>query len=93
MAVYEPALMLQGDSWLATVYVLFKAALAIGLWGAVFTGFLHCRMPWWERLLGFVAGAGLIMATPMSDEIGFVLVALFLAQHFWRGRHSPLAAA
>src|SRR3990167_9537515 len=43
MAVYEPALMLQGDSWLATVYVLFKAAVAIGIWGAVFTGYLQAK--------------------------------------------------
>ncbi|MBS7691105.1 TRAP transporter permease [Pseudomonas lalucatii] len=93
MAVYEPALMLQGGSWLATLYILFKAALAIGLWGAVFTGFLHCRMPWWERALGFAAGACLILATPMSDEIGFALAALFLALHFWRGRHVQAAAA
>ncbi|WP_439886879.1 TRAP transporter permease [Pseudomonas sp. MBLB4123] len=92
MAVYDPALMLQGDSWLATLYMLFKAAVAIGLWGAVFTGFLHAKMPWWERALGFAAGASLILATPMSDEVGFALAALFLAQHFWRGRRAQAAA-
>ncbi len=93
MAVYDPALMLQGDNWLATLYMLVKAAVAIGLWGAVFTGFLHSKMAWWERLLGFVAGTSLIMATPMSDEIGFALAALFLAQHLWRGRRAHMAAA
>jgi TRAP-type uncharacterized transport system fused permease subunit len=93
MAVYEPALMLQGDSWLATVYVLFKAAVAIGIWGAIFTGFLHSKMAWWERALGFAAGASLILATPMSDEIGFALAALFLAQHFWRGRRAQATLA
>ncbi|WPC05180.1 TRAP transporter permease [Pseudomonas benzenivorans] len=92
MAVYDPALMLQGDSWLATLYMLFKAAVAIGLWGAVFTGFLHAKMPWWERALGFAAGGSLILATPMSDEVGFALAALFLAQHFWRGRRAQAAA-
>ncbi|MEX6500656.1 TRAP transporter permease [Pseudomonas zhanjiangensis] len=93
MAVYQPALMLQSDSVLAILYILFKAAVAIGLWGAVFTGFLYARMPWWERALGFGAGISLILATPMSDEIGFVLVALFLAQHIWRGRRNQVAAA
>ncbi|SDH37504.1 TRAP transporter, 4TM/12TM fusion protein [Pseudomonas benzenivorans] len=93
MAVYDPALMLQGGDWLATLYMLLKAAVAIGLWGAVFTGFLHSKMPWWERLLGFAAGTSLILATPMSDEIGFALAALFLAQHLWRGRHGHMAAA
>jgi TRAP transporter 4TM/12TM fusion protein len=93
MAVYEPALMLQSDSLLAIIYVLLKAALAIGIWGAVFTGFLHCKMAWWERALGFAAGISLILATPMSDEIGFVLVALFLGQHFWRAHRAQATMA
>ena len=93
MAVYDPALMLQGGSWLATLYMLFKAAVAIGVWGAVFTGFLQCKMVWWERALGFAAGGSLILATPMSDEIGFALAVLFIAVHFWRGRHVQAAAA
>jgi TRAP transporter 4TM/12TM fusion protein len=92
MAVYDPALMMQGDSWLATLYVLLKAAIAIGIWGAVFTGFLQSKMNSWERLLGFAAGVSLIMATPMSDEIGFVLAALFVAQHYWRARRHAVAA-
>jgi TRAP transporter 4TM/12TM fusion protein len=93
MAVYEPALMLQGDSLLATLYVVFKAALAIGIWGAIFTGYLQIKMPWWERALGFAAGASLILATPMSDEIGFALAAVFIAQHLWRARNAQVATA
>jgi TRAP transporter 4TM/12TM fusion protein len=93
MAVYNPALMLQGDSLLATLYVVFKAALAIGIWGAIFTGFLQIKMPWWERALGFAAGTSLILATPMSDEIGFALAAIFIAQHLWRARHAQVATA
>ncbi|MFP6847694.1 MAG: TRAP transporter permease [Pseudomonas sp.] len=93
MAVYEPALMLQSDSLWATFYVVFKAVVAIGIWGAVFTGFLQIKMPWWERALGFAAGASLIMATPMSDEIGFALAAVFIAQHVWRARQAQVATA
>ena len=93
MAVYSPALMLQGDSLLATLYVVFKAALAIGLFGAVFTGFLQARLSWWERALGFAAGASLILATPVSDEIGFALGALFIGQHVWRTRRAQVATA
>ena len=33
MAVYSPALMLQGGGALATAYVVFKALIAIGMWG------------------------------------------------------------
>ncbi|MDH1339103.1 TRAP transporter permease [Ectopseudomonas oleovorans] len=93
MAVYSPALMLQGDSLLATLYVVFKAMLAIGLLGAIFTGYLQAKLSWWERLLGFAAGASLILATPISDEIGFALSAIFIAQHFWRARRAEAATA
>jgi TRAP transporter 4TM/12TM fusion protein len=93
MAVYSPALMLQGDSLLATFYVLFKAALAIGIFGAVFTGFLQAKLSWWERALGFAAGASLILATPISDEIGFALSAIFIGQHIWRARRAQAATA
>lgn len=92
MAVYEPALMLQGDSLLATLYVVAKALLAIGIWGAAFTGYLQARLSWWERLLGFAAGASLILATPLSDEIGFVLAALLIGQHCWRAHRAQVAA-
>ena len=93
MAVYDPALMLQGDSLLATLYVLGKAALAVGIWGVVFTGFLQRPLSWWERALGFAAGASLILATTMSDEIGFALAILFIVQHLWRARRAQLATA
>ncbi|MDT4834678.1 TRAP transporter, 4TM/12TM fusion protein [compost metagenome] len=93
MAVYDPALMMQGDSWWATLYVLAKALLAIGLWGAVFTGCLQVGLVWWERILAFAAGALLILALPVTDELGFVLAALFIAQHFWRARRAGAATA
>src|SRR5690606_40855227 len=93
MAVYNPALMMQGGDWGSTLYMLLKAAFAIGLWGAVFTGYLERPLGWWERLLAFAAGAAMILAMPISDEIGFALGALFLAQHFWRARRAAPAAA
>ncbi|MGL5025505.1 MAG: TRAP transporter permease, partial [Shewanella oncorhynchi] len=86
MAVYDPALMLQGDSWLATGFVLLKATVGIGIWGVIFTGYLLQKLYWWERVIGFLAGASLILATPLSDEIGFGLALLFIVQHSWRAR-------
>ncbi|MOA22908.1 DctM-like transporter [compost metagenome] len=93
MAVYDPALMLQSDSWGAILYVLCKAAFAIALWGAVFTGHLQRDLAWWERLLAFAAGVSLVMAMPVTDELGFALGALFLVQHIWRARRAEVAAA
>ncbi|EZQ18061.1 C4-dicarboxylate ABC transporter [Pseudomonas sp. G11-1] len=86
MAVYSPALMMQGGDWSAVLYMLVKAGFAIGLWGIVFTGYCLRPLVWWEKLLGFAAGALMVLALPITDELGFALGLLFLAQHWWRSR-------
>ncbi|MEQ8395804.1 TRAP transporter permease [Thalassobaculum sp.] len=99
MAVYTPALMLQDGGPLseafgypvAVAYILFKTALAIGLWGAAVIGFLRIRMVAWERVMATLAAFFLIAALPITDEIGFALAALSLAGHWWRSR--PVAVA
>ncbi|WP_311971272.1 TRAP transporter permease [Pseudomonas baltica] len=93
MAVYEPALMMQGGGALAVIYVFAKAALAIGLWGAVFTGFLAQPLRLWERLFGFAAGVCLVLALPWSDALGFALALGLIAQHLWRARQCRVALA
>ncbi|NLC02616.1 MAG: TRAP transporter large permease subunit, partial [Pseudomonas formosensis] len=89
MAVYSPALMMQGGDWTAVVYMLIKAGFAIGLWGIAFTGHFLQRLRWWEPLLAFVAGALMVLAMPLTDEVGFALGALFLLQHLWLARRAP----
>lgn len=99
MAVYNPALMLQdGDAmaaaigfWPAVAYVVFKTALAIGLWGAAVIGFLRMRMKWWERLLAAASAFTLVAALPMTDEIGFVLGAIVIGLHLFRARGNAAA--
>ena len=86
MAVYAPALMLQEGGLVATVYIVFKALLAIGLWGVASIGYGRVSMTWYERLLAFGAGGALILALPLTDEIGFALSALFVSWHLWRSR-------
>jgi len=93
MAVYNPALMLQGDNLWMTAYMLIKTILAVGLWGVASTGYLQQKMAIWERLLSLGAGALLIVAMPLTDEIGFVLGILVLLQHVWRARHAGMANA
>jgi len=101
MAVYTPALMLQDGGPIAEAYgypveVIFifaKACLGIGLWGVAVVGYFLRPAAWWERLLAFAAGVSLIVALPMTDEIGFALAALFVLQHWLRARRaSPRAA-
>jgi TRAP-type uncharacterized transport system fused permease subunit len=92
MAVYAPALMLQeGDPLaetigfpLAVAYIVFKACIAIALWGAAAIGFLRAPLAWWERLLATAAAFSLVLAVPLTDEIGFALSVLFVALHYWR---------
>jgi len=85
MAVYSPALMLQGDAgWLAVVYVAFKAVLAIFLWGSAAIGYLWAPLGMAERLLATAAAGSLVVAMPMTDEAGFALAVVFLAWHRWQ---------
>ncbi|MGF1643596.1 MAG: TRAP transporter permease [Thiotrichales bacterium] len=84
MAVYSPALMLQGDSWGATLYVVFKALVSIGLWGAATIGFLGYRLDALERLWATAAAFLLVVALPITDELGLALAAAFVGWNLWR---------
>ncbi|MFQ8429948.1 TRAP transporter permease [Amaricoccus sp. W119] len=94
MAVFTPALMLQDGGAIAAavgypvevVYVVLKACLGMGLWGAAVVGFLIGRMSVWERLLAACAAGSLIVALPLTDEVGFGLAALVIGAQWWRGR-------
>jgi TRAP transporter 4TM/12TM fusion protein len=85
MAVYTPALMLQDGGPvaaavgypLAVAYIVAKATLAIGLWGAAVIGYLGGRLGIVRRLLAVAAAFTLVAALPMTDEIGFALAAVF----------------
>jgi TRAP-type uncharacterized transport system fused permease subunit len=57
MAVYAPALMLQTDDWTAVVYIVFKAVVAILLWGGAVIGHWLGPLRWYERLFAFAAAA------------------------------------
>ncbi|WP_334153979.1 TRAP transporter permease [Tepidimonas sp.] len=90
MAVYSPALMLQGDpTWLAVVWVVFKALVAIGLWGAGAIGFLWGPLVWWERVWAIVAATLLVMALPVTDEAGLAGTVALLLWHGLRRRRRP----
>jgi TRAP transporter 4TM/12TM fusion protein len=99
MAVYDPALMLQPvpglegpGYWAAVAYVVVKASLALGLWGAAAIGYGQGPLLWWERLLATAAAAFLVLAVPVTDEIGFALAALVVGLHVWRLRRAPSPA-
>jgi len=94
MAVYSPALMLQGDGNMFDVaYVVFKALLAIVLWGAGATGYLFKHMNPLERIYVIATAALLVMAAPITDQAGLTAAGLFLAWHFWRSRAGKVAVS
>jgi len=86
MAVYSPALMLQGGTAWDVIYVVFKALVAITLWGAGVAGFLKTRLNAFERLYVVVAAALLVAAAPITDDLGFAATAVFLVWHLVRSR-------
>jgi TRAP transporter 4TM/12TM fusion protein len=92
MAVYDPSLMLQGGTWLDTVYMVFKAVIAICLWGAAAIGYWRAGLNILERMLSASASFLLVVAVPWTDQAGFAIAAAFTAWHFWRSRTPKLAA-
>jgi TRAP-type uncharacterized transport system fused permease subunit len=94
MAVYDPALMVQGGTPLDTVYVVFKALVAIGLWGGAAVGYLRGPLSWPERIFAAAAASLLVAAIPWTDEAGFAASAAFVGWHWYRTRRGrPVARA
>jgi len=94
MAVYEPALMLQGNfSALDVVLVVSKAVLAIMLWSAAMVGHWRMKLTRLERA-GTIASAVLFAAyLPWSDEIALALAAVLIGNHWLRSRNQTAGAA
>jgi TRAP transporter 4TM/12TM fusion protein len=86
MAVYAPALMLQGGSWGDFAYILTKAIIAIVLWGGAAIGYWLAPLSWIERVWAFAAASCLVAALPLTDEIGIGMGIALALWHFVRLR-------
>ena len=100
MAVYDPALMAQNTTGLsapafavAVTYMCVKAAAAVFLWGAAASGFLRAPMRAWERIAAFIGALLLVVALPLTDQLGFVLGAIAVGAHVWRLRPAAVRPA
>ncbi|BCO25261.1 hypothetical protein MIZ03_0121 [Rhodoferax lithotrophicus] len=92
MAVYDNALMLQGNwTFLAVAYVVFKCLLAIVLWGGVVVGHLHANLSTAQRVWCAVTAGMLVSALQLTDEIGFAMAAVLLVWCVWRARQGAMA--
>jgi TRAP transporter 4TM/12TM fusion protein len=87
MAVYDNALMLQGNwTYLAVAYVVLKCILAILLWGGVVVGHLFGDLSKAQRVGCGLSAAMLVSAMPLTDEIGFTMTLGLLAWGLLRRR-------
>ncbi len=93
MAVYTPALMLQGGTAFDTAYVFIKAIVSVGLWGGAASAWLIGPMNWPERIWATVAAFLLVLALPATDEIGYALAASLLVFHWWKTKRAPARPA
>ena len=93
MAVYAPALMLQGGTWVDTGYVVFKATVAIVLWGGAAIGYWLAPLGLAARIWALVAACFLVAALPMTDEIGLGMAAALVVWHLLRRRSTGGGAA
>ena len=50
-------------------------------WGAGAIGFLITRLNWIERIVAIVAASFLVVALPLTEEIGLTAVLLFTLWH------------
>ena len=92
MAVYDPALMLLGP-WIDSVYVIGKALLAIGLWGAATIGYLWAPVGRAERVVAVAAASLLVVAFPATDAMGFATAAALGLYQVTKGRARPALAS
>lgn len=101
MAVFTPSLMLQEGGWMAeaygypveVAYVIFKACVGIGLTGVGLIGFLFVRAGVVERAAFLAAGITLILALPLTDEIGFAMGLALVGYQVWRMRKARKSVA
>ena len=92
IAVYDPSLVLLGP-WSDSVYVIAKALLAIGLWGAAVVGYLWAPVSRVERVSAITAAGLLVVVSPATDAIGFTIAVALAMYQLKKTRHQITAAA
>ena len=93
MAVYDNALMLQGDwTYPGVLYIVFKCLLAIVLWGGVVVGHLQANLSSAQRVWCALTASMLVSAIDLTDEIGFAMTGVLLLWMWLRARKATPAA-
>lgn len=101
MAVYTPALMLQGGGPLAgqigyagaVTFVVLKALVAVGLWGVAAVGWLFGPLGVVARIFAVGIASSLVLALPLTDEMGLGAAVLFIVLAWLRARKQAPSAS
>jgi len=95
MAVYSPELMLQGlaNKDISTIvisvaYICIKAVIAILFLGIAAVGYMNARLNIFERIICMAIAILLIVAIPLTDELGFALMFLFIIYRWFKFRNN-----
>ena len=56
-------------------------------------GYLFGPANRFERVAALAGSLLLMLALPLTDELGFALAAVLIGQHWWRTRTPPMAPA
>jgi TRAP-type uncharacterized transport system fused permease subunit len=93
MAVYSPELMLQGlankDIFTIIVsvgYISIKALIAMLFLGIAAVGYMNKPVNIFERVICICVSVLLITAIPITDELGFGLMIIFIIYRWFKFR-------
>jgi TRAP transporter 4TM/12TM fusion protein len=100
MAVYSPELMLQGleNKDILTIitsvgYICIKAVIALLFLGIAAVGYMNARLNIFERIICMAVAFLLIAAIPLTDELGFALMFLFIIYRWFKFRNNNSISA
>ena len=100
MAVYSPELMLQGlaNKDISTIiisvgYICIKAVIALLFLGIAAVGYMNARLNIFERIICMGVAFLLIAAIPLTDELGFGLMFLFIIYRWFKFRNNNSISA
>jgi TRAP-type uncharacterized transport system fused permease subunit len=90
MAVYNPALMLQEGDPLDVATMIGKAIIAIVLWGSASIGYFRAPLIMAERVAAAAGAFLLVVAVPVTDQLGLAVGAGFVIWQWLRRRRAAV---
>ncbi len=89
--VFNNSLLLVAPSWM-TIWYIFTAAVGVVCLAAAVSGYFLTRIGWAEQVIFFLVALSLLHRSPLTDLLGFVVMAsLLMFQRRRLGREPSLA--